>query len=248
MPIPKIIWQTFYQPIDQLHPVIQEQHQKIRSLNPTYEHRFFMDDDIENFIKTEFADNPKIQECFNKLNIMVAKVDLWRYLALYKYGGIYLDMDSSINRPLDELIKQSDNAILTAEGNKEKFVQWALIFAPNHPILKHTINHIIDNITNNKYPNDILMMTGPGAFTQGINNYHRELYRIPLINATNSTQNQHITNKTNIVYGNNTTTYRIYGIDYNGWFEYKYPNHHLLYQTKMYWRYEIESKKLLKDE
>ena len=241
MPIPKIIWQTFYQSIDKLHPIIQEQNRKIRELNPNYEYRFLNDDDIENFIKIEFKDNPKIQECFDRLNIMVAKVDLWRYLALYKYGGIYLDMDSSINRPLDGLILPNDNAILTAEGNKEKFVQWALIFGPNHPILKHTIDHIIDNITHNRYPNDILRMTGPGAFTQGINNYHRELYNCDL-----TLTPQTLTPSTNIIYGNPTTTYRVYGIDYNGWFEYKYPNHHLLYQNRVYWRTEVETKPLLK--
>lgn len=245
-PIPKIIWQTFYESVENLHPIIQEQTQKIKRLNPTYKYCFFNDDDIENFVKTEFVDNPEIQTCFNKLNIMVAKVDLWRYLILYKYGGVYLDMDSSINRPLDELIFPTDNAILSSEGNIIRIVQWALIFSPNHPILKYTIEHIIDNIKTNKYPNDILRMTGPAAFTQSINNYHRELYGKDLINDTNPEYNKHLHPNTNILYNSFlSTSYRVYGIDYNNFFEYKYPNHHLLYQHKQYWRNEIETKPLI---
>ena len=45
---------------------------------------------------------------------------------MYKYGGVYLDMDSSILKPLRELINDDDNAIITtAEGNPHLYVQWA---------------------------------------------------------------------------------------------------------------------------
>ena len=88
---------------------------------------------MDNFVNDHFKG--EIAECYNKLNIIVAKVDLWRYLILYKYGGVYLDMDSSIEKPLDELIQENDAAIITVEGNQNLYVQWALIFSKQHPIL-----------------------------------------------------------------------------------------------------------------
>ena len=56
-------------------------------------------------------------------------------------------MDSSILKPLDELIKEEDNAIITAENNPNTYVQWALIFSKQHPILKKIIESYIVNIT-----------------------------------------------------------------------------------------------------
>lgn len=251
MPIPKIIWQTWTDPYctteDKLHPIVREQLNKTRSLNPTYEHRLLMGDDLDNFVHTEFKDEPDIIECYDRINIIVSKVDLWRYLVLYKYGGVYLDMDSAINRSLDEFIKPTDNAILTAEGNKIRIVQWALIFSPKHPILKYVIDQVIDNIKNDRYPNDILRMTGPITYVIGVNKYHRELYNKDLVNITDPTQNLLLDEKTNITFGNNNHSYRLYGVDYNEYFDYKYPGHEMLCQYRPYWRLEIENTKLLKD-
>lgn len=103
-----------------------------KNANPDYLYHLYDDDDMDNFVNHHY--NGEIAECYNKLNIIVAKVDFWRYLVLYKYGGIYLDMDSTIENPLDELIRSYDEAIITAEGNPNLYVQWALIFSKGHPI------------------------------------------------------------------------------------------------------------------
>ena len=62
-----------------------------------------------------------------KLQNIVAKADVWRYTILLNEGGVYLDIDSQINKSLTELIKPDDKAIITAERNQDLFVQWALI-------------------------------------------------------------------------------------------------------------------------
>lgn len=66
---------------------------------------------MDRFVNTHFTGI--IADSYNRLNIIVAKVDFWRYLVLYKYGGVYLDMDSSIDVPLDTLINEEDEAIIT---------------------------------------------------------------------------------------------------------------------------------------
>lgn len=229
--IEKNIFQSWF--TRDLHPIVQANIDRIKRLNPTYTHAIYTDNEMDDFVNTNFKG--EIAYSYNKLNIIVAKVDFWRYLILYKYGGVYLDMDSSIERPLDDLIKETDQAIVTAEGNPEKYVQWALIFQKGHPILKKTIELIVENIKYNKYPNDILQMTGPVVYSTAININHKELYGCTV-------QHNTINYYTNISYDN----YRIYGIDFNDFFSLTYPGYELLYINKPHWRQEQQIKPLLK--
>jgi len=234
--IQKNIFQSWH--TKELHPLIQEKIDVIQKLNPEYSYHLYNDNDMDIFVNEHY--NGLISECYNKLNIIVAKVDFWRYLVLYKYGGIYLDMDSTIEKPLNELIRSTDEAIISAEGNPNLYVQWALIFSKGHPILKKTIDLIISNIQHNSYPNDIHKMTGPTVYTKAINTIHMELYDNKIIN-----HNQ-INKYTDIEYKSNNISYRLYGIDYNLYFCFKHNLIHLLYNNKKHWRQEQKEKCLLK--
>ena len=208
-----------------------------KEMNPEYKYYLFTDQDMDNFVNKYYPG--EIAECYNKLNIIVAKVDFWRYLVLYKYGGVYLDMDSSIERPLSELIREDDSAIITKEGNPYFFVQWALIFAKRHPILKRTIDLIVFNIKNNLYPNNIHEMTGPSVYTRAINDIHMMLFH-KQIDYDGVSMDR--------TFRSNNVSYRFYGIDYNGFFTFKHEFAHLLYNEKKHWREEQMEKELLKEE
>ena len=198
----------------------------------------YLDDDMDKFVNEHFEG--EIAECYNKLNIIVAKVDFWRYLVLYKYGGVYLDMDSNIENSLDELIKDDDQAIVTCEGGPDYYVQWALIFSKQHPILKKTIDLVVNNIKNNSYPNDIHKMTGPTVYTRAINEINTELFNNETIIRSQINKN------TDINYKSNNTSYRLYGIDYNEYFCFKHKDIRYLYNNKKHWRQEQLEKPLLK--
>lgn len=233
--IPKNIFQSWY--TINLDPAIQSKIDTFKSLNPNYNHKIYTDEEIDSFVNENYKG--EIADCYNRLNIIVAKVDFWRYLVLYKYGGIYIDMDSCINISLDTFIKEEDEAIITSEDNKILYVQWALIFNKNHPILEKTIEMIVQNIKDNKYPNDIHKMTGPYIYTEAINSFHESLF--------NEKMNQNnIDSNTDITYKKNNISYRIYGIDYNGKFTFKYPESDLLYVNKKPWRTDQAEKQLLK--
>jgi mannosyltransferase OCH1-like enzyme len=234
--IEKNIFQSWY--TTSLHPLVQQKINNFKKLNKEYTYQLYTDNDMDKFVNEHFTG--EIAECYNKLNIIVAKVDFWRYLVLYKYGGIYLDMDSSIEKPLNELIKEDDNAIITAEGNIDLYVQWALIFSKQHPILKKTIELIVINIKNNSYPNDIHKMTGPTVYSTAINEIHRELFNNKIIN------HKQINKNTDITYKSNGISYRLYGIDYNTYFCFKHNVSNLLYNNKKHWRQEEKEKNLLK--
>lgn len=72
-----------------LHPSVQKKINNFKQLNPEYTYHLYDDKDMDDFVNEHF--NGEIAECYNKLNIIVAKVDFWRYLVVYKYGGIYLE-------------------------------------------------------------------------------------------------------------------------------------------------------------
>lgn len=232
--IEKNIFQSWY--TKTLDPLIQKKIDSYKTMNPEYTYYLYDDDEIDNFVNTHYQGI--ISECYNKLNIIVAKVDFWRYLVLYKYGGIYLDMDSSIEKPLNRLIKDDDEAIITAEGNADLYVQWGLIFSKQHPILKKTIELVCDNIQNNRYPNDIHKMTGPTVYTRAINEVHQKTFY-------NTINHKNINKNTYIIFKSDNISYRIYGIDYNSYFSYRHNVADLLYIDKKDWRQEEREKNLL---
>ncbi|WP_415327697.1 glycosyltransferase family 32 protein [Chryseobacterium sp. MMS23-Vi53] len=145
--------------------------------NPEYRYYFYDDNDIQKFITEEFP--PEYIENYNKLTIGAAKADFFRYAILYKKGGIYLDIDSAMTRPLRSLIKEKDSAVISVERHPGLYVQWALIFEKGHPFLKKTLELMLDNIKTHRYPNNIHATTGPTVFSKGIREALQENPNIP---------------------------------------------------------------------
>lgn len=214
MPISKYVFQSWK--TRDLPPELMQHRDRMIAKNPDYQYELYTDAEMDQFVNQNYSGT--IANCYNSLNIMVARVDFWRYLVLYKFGGIYLDMDSEISLPLNTLIRENDRAIITKEGNPYFFVQWCMMFEAGHPILKSVIDVIVDNIQNNRYPNDVHKMTGPTAFTEGIQRFHRGVFD----GATLSNDAIRDRDETYSV-PNTDISYRIYGVDYNGYCAFKHP-------------------------
>lgn len=228
MPIPKKIYQTWC--TEQLPENICNNIRHFLDMNPDYDYQLFTDEDMENYVRNNFDD--EIYHCYMRLNIIVAKTDFWRYLLLYKDGGIYLDMDGDILKPLNEMIRADDTAIITAETNPYMFVQWALFFEPGHPILKRAIEIVVYNIKNNLHPRDVHQLTGPSVFTLAVHMMHDQY--IPNVSLVHS----EITAETDRIYENKEAgfKYRIFGVDYNGFCSFENPYKKELFVNKTHWR------------
>jgi hypothetical protein len=74
----------------------------IRLLNPDYEYLFFDDQDVENFIDSQF---PQYRPIFDGFPVRTQRYDFFRYLAVYHYGGFYFDLDIFLATGLDELLQ-----------------------------------------------------------------------------------------------------------------------------------------------
>jgi mannosyltransferase OCH1-like enzyme len=114
-------------------------------LNPEYEYRFLDDYDIIDFIKKDF---PEYLECYKKLKHGASKADLWRYLIIYKNGGVYADMDCKCLTPLNQWI-DPQAAFVTQLGINKDVCQWLIISVPQNPIFLRAAQKTLFNSENN---------------------------------------------------------------------------------------------------
>lgn len=248
--IPKVIYQTWK--TKNLDVSLQNVRNSIQELNPEYEMKLFDDNDIEEWIKNTFNDKI-IYNTYKQLKIGAGRADFWRYLILYENGGIYLDIDSNINKPLDSLIEENDKAIISREKNNRSndFVQWCLIFSPKHPILLRTINSCIYNI-NNKTSTWLPTLTGPGVFTNSVNYvlknkhllYNEKIDDENTIKISSSKTNlfKYKDNILNLIFNKDCsiTKCRFFGKDYEDFCSYDNGCKDILLKDSIYWHHDKE--------
>lgn len=234
--IPKNIYRSWK--TQNFHPKIDKQMKKMLNLNPEYEQIIYTDEQVQDYVSSNY--DAEINKAFNKLTVMTAKVDFWRYLILYKKGGIYLDIDSTINSKIATFLNDDDDALITAETNPELFVQWALFFREKHPLLERVIDNVVQNINEKKYQNDIVNTTGPGVFTNSLQQIYKAKY-----SETLKWSDVNIDFNKKFKIDNSLYSYRIYGIDFNKNLSFKYKNTSYLYQDSVHWKKEESMKDLI---
>lgn len=240
MLIPKKIYQTWK--TKNLPPKLVNVRNKISKMNKNYEMLLFDDNDINEWVNINFA-NTIIQTTFMKLKVGAARADFWRYLILYKNGGIYLDIDSNININLNNFIQEDDTAIISREKNSgtSYFIQWALFFSPQHPILLKTINSCIFNILN-KTDTWLPNLTGPGVFTNSVNIILKKKYNINTLNTINLyfLSDEKLNSIFNKKHVNNNVYCRFFGYDYNDYLSYDNGCKSELLQQSIHWKNDTE--------
>src|SRR5690606_9803056 len=165
MAIPKNIFQTFK---TKELPLITRWHiWNIKRQNPEYQYYLFDDHDVQEFFRTEFPE--EYLQAYKRLTIGAAKADFFRYAILYRKGGVYLDVDSGISKPLRKLIRPDDVAVLSRERHVHFYCQWALIFDKEHPFLKKALEMVLDNIQTHRFPHNVHSTTGPAVFSDAVN-------------------------------------------------------------------------------
>lgn len=189
--IPKIIHQTFHTNL--LASELQGNVDNLKRLNPDWEHRFYDLADITDFISQYYG--PSFLEAFSRINptYHAAKSDLFRYLVLYRFGGVYLDVKSVASKPFSAVIRPDDQYLLSRWNNSSgdefegwglhqelrgivggEFQQWQIASVAGHPFLGAVIGRVLRNIRGYN-PGihgvgqlGVLRTTGPIAYTLAI--------------------------------------------------------------------------------
>lgn len=219
MAIPKIIYQTFK---TKKIPLLTRFYiWRFMRKNKAYRYEFYDDQRIEKFMQESFA--PRVYSAYSRLQIGAAKADFFRYAVLYKKGGVYVDLDSDICVNLDKHLKADDSAVISqGPRHKEFYLQWALVYEQGHPFLKRTIDYIVENIEQNKFPHNVHEMTGPTVYARAINDEIRD---------------------------NPSVHYRLIPDDYDGMFKFKYKFGKILIygDRSKHWRKLQETVSVVKD-
>lgn len=158
----------------------------LKNLHPDYKYLFFTDDDIHNFLNKNYEEYLKTYE---KLPLKIQKIDFFRYIAVYHYGGIYLDLDMKCKKNMNSMLKSNvvfpiDEHINKISGKKPRYSyfhnknqhflvgQYAFAAEPKNKFIKSlidgihkNINRIIRNVNHND-DNYVYVTTGPDYVTK----------------------------------------------------------------------------------
>lgn len=192
--IPKIIIQTWK--TKSVPGKYKEDMKSIRKYNKDYKFLFFSDDDIDYFLKKEY---PEYFISYNKLPVKIQKIDYFRYIAVYHYGGFYFDLDMTGMYPLDELLNYDcifpvDQHVTSNKCNSKRLKkycskkmkillgQYAFGAKPHNEFIKLLIDTIHNNI--DKYVEDykkngnshqyVYSSTGPDFVTDVYMDYNKK--------------------------------------------------------------------------
>jgi len=189
--IPRVIFQT-YKSRD-LPSELAENVERIRALNPEWDYRFFDDEQARQFILDEYGE--AVVRQFDRINPLygASRADLFRYLLIYRFGGVYLDIKSGVTHTLDDMILDGDRFILShwrngpespragwglhAELSHVRFgeyQQWHVIAAAGHPFLRAVILETLAAIRDYRpwvqgiRQAAVITTTGPIVYTRAI--------------------------------------------------------------------------------
>jgi inositol phosphorylceramide mannosyltransferase catalytic subunit len=122
----------------------------IRLNNPDFEHIFFDDRQMEEFVATTC---PEYRAVFHRFALPIQRYDFFRYLAVYKLGGFYFDTDVVLATGLDDLLGHScvfpferltwSEHMRNQYGMDWEVGNWAFGAAPGHPFLRAVIENCI---------------------------------------------------------------------------------------------------------
>ena len=172
MGIPKIIHQTYKG--KNIPPVYRDFQKRIQETHPDWSYRFYDDDDCRNMIKVHLRSFLPI---FNSYPENIMRVDAFRIIAIYLFGGFYLDMDMLILKKLDPLCIYNcvfaEEKTLSEQQARELDHAYRLRIAnymfgsvSRHPFL---LGILVEMAKNSKRTisthHDLLETTGPGLIT-----------------------------------------------------------------------------------
>jgi hypothetical protein len=122
----------------------------VRRFNVGFEHLFFDDARMHDFVEQHF---PQYRRTFHAFTFPIQRFDFFRYLAIYKFGGFYFDTDVFLGRDLSPLLEMECvfpfEALTTNDflrrvcGMDWEVGNYAFGAAPGHPFIGELIRNCV---------------------------------------------------------------------------------------------------------
>lgn len=208
--IPTTVFQIFIGFDPRIHHLLQDTIHRFFRENLFYEHVFIThEEQMIAFILEK--GNELLMKCYLKLDTMEAKVEFFKYLILYVYGGIYLDIYKTTNMRMDDFITEGDSAILSASETKGLYCTDVLLFEKNHPILERVLGLIIKYVNENRYNGDFEETVGQKLFSKAVRIGH-------FIEYNENVDSSKLKKYSEMRFTRPQYKYRIFGVEFNGVF------------------------------
>lgn len=148
--------------------------ERLVAFNPGWEHRFYTDTDCRDLIRRHL---PVLLPVYDAYPTAIQRADMFRVVAVYVSGGVYLDLDVELLAPLDPLLDQTcvlaeEKTLSVAEaqalGHAEtlRIANYMFGAAPRHPFWLDVLEAMVERADRPVCAdNDILESTGPGLFS-----------------------------------------------------------------------------------
>ncbi len=118
-------------------------------LNPGFEHLYFDNPGVDAFVREQF---PEYVDLFNAFAFPIQKYDFFRYLAVYRYGGFYFDLDVFLAEGIETL--RDKGCVFPCEGLtfsrflRDRGMDWqignyAFGASAGHPFLRAVIDNCV---------------------------------------------------------------------------------------------------------
>ncbi|KAL3782886.1 hypothetical protein HJC23_006938, partial [Cyclotella cryptica] len=140
-----------------------------------YHSFYFHDDDaVERVFQLNWKEFPQLKSMMRCIKLKGAmKIDVWRMLVVYLFGGIYADIDVPPGPNFTEIspIKADDEAFFFSDAWTRPS-QWFFAMEPKHPVGYYTVHEILKRLQDLKTlekPN-VVFVTGPDALKHGYGN------------------------------------------------------------------------------
>ena len=196
--ISKIIHQIWFQGEDKIPEKLNNYKNECKKINKDYQYYIWDDDMIRRLLKDNYPDYYKT---YNAFPLMIQKIDFAKYVILYHYGGVYVDMDVRCLKNATTLIKKfTGNDMIVSNSSSGIPYKWCniitkllfdfvvemdyvnngiMLVKKNHHFLLYLCDEISKRLPN--YSFNILtrdpyvwVSTGPGIVTKCIMDYKKK--------------------------------------------------------------------------
>ena len=169
--IPKVIHKIYIQHDNQfghIPPEIQEAHASWKQMNPDYTLKLYNGHDCERYLLTHFG--RKHLQTYNNINAYSGKCNFMRTCIVYNEGGWYSDWKTVCLKPLDTLINDKTQLVLSHDSIRLKNEYNRTFIMTNffgsvskHSLFKESIKDIMKHVETRFYGDCPLDTTATGC-------------------------------------------------------------------------------------
>lgn len=158
---PKIIHQCFGMWDSKIPPEIQKRMDTWKKLHPGYEYILWDKKKCRDLIKNDFN---WFLNIYDKYKYVIQRADAVRYFILYKYGGVYSDIDLEPVKDITPLLEKykSKKCVLYKSPNSDMLTNDFMISKPKNPFWKKIWYYLMIYSDYNSFSKHLTVMNSTG--------------------------------------------------------------------------------------